>query len=57
MDALDIDSAGNVLAELFAYKWDADIFECVKQMKACLDVFDYTGISEATERLKAKLGL
>ena len=57
MDALDIDSAGNVLAELFAYKWDADIFECVKQMKACLDVFDYTGISEATERLKVKLGL
>ena len=56
MDALDIDAAGNVLASLHSYKWEADVFDLIKRIKNCLDVFDYTGISETLASLKSLLG-
>ena len=57
MDNLDIDAASGVLNKLYTYRWDEGIFECINKIKSCLDVFDYTGITEAIAELKEILDL
>ena len=56
MNNLDVDAVENLLNELNAYRWDSATFEWLNKMKSSISIFDYDGIAEAAEGLRATIG-
>ena len=57
MNNLDIDSAENVLKDLYVFQWDDDTFAQIYKIKECIDIFDYDGIDTAVGKLKKISGV
>jgi hypothetical protein len=53
LEIVSIEEVEEIIKDLYTYKWDDNIFVLLEKMKSSMNIFDYDGIDDAINELKA----